>query len=146
MKRQKGMTLTEVLITITVSGILFSIIAVIISSYRSIYERSRKNNLTLQEVNAVFDDLEIIIEYANLNNQTLILIEDDEAKGIYGEAVFWECRGSVISTSFDEEKSVKYLDSIELKNHNSCGVFVKIITENGISYSRYFSIINLGGV
>lgn len=145
MKRQKGMTLTEVLVAIAVSGILFSIIAVIMSSYRSIYERSRKNTLTLQEVNEVFNSLQMVIEYANLNEQTLILLKDVETQGIYGESLFWESCGSTVSTNFLEEVSFNYLDSIELKNHQFQGVFVEVITKNGISYSRYYSIINLGG-
>ena len=80
----KGFTLTEMIVVIAVSGILFSIIALMTSAFYNLYQTSVENSKTNNEISKVQSVFEAICNNATSDgdeidwiDQELKIIEDD---------------------------------------------------------------------
>ncbi len=144
-----GVTLIEVLATITISGILFSIIGTIIGTFNVSFERSKYIRQIDEEIQAIENAISVCVEYSNINGYELII--NDEA--IYLNNVIdgseniifkFDRINKTLDLSFSNTtRKLKYIESISIKKSNDVGIVLEIVTIENVKKQSYYNIINL---
>ena len=150
-KVNRGVTLIEVLATITISGILFSIIGTIIGTFNVSFERSKYIRQIDEEIQAIENAISVCVEYSNINGYELIINDNDEA--IYLNNVIdgseniifkFDRINKTLDLSFSNTtRKLKYIESISIKKSNGVGIVLEIVTIENVKKQSYYNIINL---
>ena len=150
-KVNRGVTLIEVLATITISGILFSIIGTIIGTFNVSFERSKYIRQIDEEVQVIENAISVCVEYSNINGYELIINDNDEA--IYLNNVIdgseniifkFDRINKTLDLSFSNTtRKLKYIESISIKKSNGVGIVLEIVTIENVKKQSYYNIINL---
>lgn len=151
LKVNRGVTLIEVLATITISGILFSIIGTIIGTFNVSFERSKYIRQIDEEIQAIENAISVCVEYSNINGYELIINDNDEA--IYLNNVIdgseniifkFDRINKTLDLSFSNTtRKLKYIESISIKKSNDVGIVLEIVTIENVKKQSYYNIINL---
>lgn len=151
LKVNRGVTLIEVLATITISGILFSIIGTIIGTFNVSFERSKYIRQIDEEIQVIENAISVCVEYSNINGYELIINDNDEA--IYLNNVIdgseniifkFDRINKTLDLSFSNTtRKLKYIESISIKKSNDVGIVLEIITIENVKKQSYYNIINL---
>lgn len=154
LKVNKGITLVEVLATIAISGILFSIIGTIISTFNTSYQSSKEIRETDNEIQYIENALSVCVEYVNINGYEMSLENSLENIKILTEidneevTLFsYDITSKVVNLKFSNVvKELKHIKSINIyvNNENRTGIIVEIITINDVKKLSYHNVINLG--
>ena len=154
LKVNKGITLVEVLATIAISGILFSIIGTIISTFNTSYQSSKEIRETDNEIQYIENALSVCVEYVNINGYEMslenslenikILTEiDNEEVTLFSYDITSKVANLKFSNVVKELKHIKSIN-IYVNNENRTGIIVEIITINDVKKLSYHNVINLG--
>lgn len=148
---KKGFTLTELIVVISVTGILFTILAVLLSRF---VITNRKLNIKNKVANEVYEiDLIIENEINNLNIDGLQIYINDEEKQIFtfdlitGEKIvcisFVNGENTIIHFG-ESNKKLQYIDDIvfTIKDHL---LLTKIYYEDQI-YERTYYLLKVGEI
>lgn len=151
LKVNRGVTLIEVLATITISGILFSIIGTIIGTFNVSFERSKYIRQIDEEVQVIENAISVCVEYSNINGYELIINDNDEA--IYLNNVIdgseniifkFDRINKTLDLSFSNTtRKLKYIESVSIKKSNDVGIVLEIVTIENVKKQSYYNIINL---
>lgn len=151
LKVNRGVTLIEVLATITISGILFSIIGTIIGTFNVSFERSKYIRQIDEEIQVIENAISVCVEYSNINGYELIINDNDEA--IYLNNVIdgseniifkFDRINKTLDLSFSNTtRKLKYIESISIKKSNDVGIVLEIVTIENVKKQSYYNIINL---
>lgn len=151
LKVNRGVTLIEVLATITISGILFSIIGTIIGTFNVSFERSKYIRQIDEEIQVIENAISVCVEYSNINGYELIINDNDEA--IYLNNVIdgseniifkFDRINKTLDLSFSNTtRKLKYIESVNIKKSNDVGIVLEIVTIENVKKQSYYNIINL---
>lgn len=151
LKVNRGVTLIEVLATITISGILFSIIGTIIGTFNVSFERSKYIRQIDEEIQVIENAISVCVEYSNINGYELIINDDEEA--IYLNNVIdgseniifkFDRINKTLDLSFSNTtRKLKYIESVSIKKSNDVGIVLEIVTIENVKKQSYYNIINL---
>lgn len=151
LKVNRGVTLIEVLATITISGILFSIIGTIIGTFNVSFERSKYIRQIDEEIQVIENAISVCVEYSNINGYELIINDNDEA--IYLNNVIdgseniifkFDRINKTLDLSFSNTtRKLKYIESVSIKKSNDVGIVLEIVTIENVKKQSYYNIINL---
>lgn len=151
LKVNRGVTLIEVLATITISGILFSIIGTIIGTFNVSFEKSKYIRQIDEEIQVIENAISVCVEYSNINGYELIINDNDEA--IYLNNVIdgseniifkFDRINKTLDLSFSNTtRKLKYIESISIKKSNDVGIVLEIVTIENVKKQSYYNIINL---
>ena len=159
LKVNRGVTLIEVLTTITISGILFAIIGTIIGTFNTSYERSKAIRESDAEIQYIENAISVCVEYANTNGYKLS-IKDNESEntiGLYSKIDNEETRqfeynnqtNDLFFSFSNTSRELKYIKSIDIEVKKSIdvnkkvGIILKVITIENVEKQSYFNVINL---
>lgn len=152
LKVNRGVTLIEVLTTITISGILFAIIGTIIGTFNTSYERSKAIRESDAEIQYIENAISVCVEYVNTNGYELLIKKNNIA--LYSididnevETLQFEYNNETNNLFFsfsNINKELKYIKSIGIvKPSNEVGMILEIITIENVKKQSYFNVINL---
>ena len=142
----KGFTLTEMIVVIAVSGILFSIIALMTSAFYNLYQTSVENSKTNSEISKVQSAFEAICNNATSNGDEIYWY-GQELKNIDGKSLIMINTNSEGQLEMSYPANINELDKEEYKTE----VFkyikeinVKLYTENIYKEdTEYFDVLEV---
>lgn len=145
----KGFTLTEVLVTIAVSSILFVMVGTVITSFVNSYRFSTR----LRDLNNECDTLKSYLltssEYLNSHGYSLKIVEDENKLSLFVKE-----ENIDIFTYFKKEKSVymhlgntttslEYIQNIEISYLDKNGIVLRIYTVDDGQFVTYYNVLNI---
>lgn len=158
LKVNRGITLIEVLATITISGILFAIIGTIIGTFSVSYNRSQSIRETDKEIQYIENAISLCVEHSNTNGLVLSIKEDlennlvsivlvnsvDDAEIEEVELFNYNTVSNTAYLSFsDSTKELKYIKTIVIDDSNKVGIILEITTIENVKQQKYYNVINL---
>lgn len=152
-KVNRGVTLVEVLATITISGILFAIIGTIIGTFNISYERSKTILKMDNEIQYIEKAISLCVEYSNINGYgfyiekneetiEIINIIDDEHKTLLTYDIVNKKIDLALSNSVTDLEYIKSID-INIQDASKTGIMVEIITIEDVKKQSYHGVFNL---
>ena len=152
-KVNRGVTLVEVLATITISGILFAIIGTIIGTFNISYERSKTIRKMDNEIQYIENAISLCVEYSNINGYEFYIEKDDETieiiniideehKTLLTYDIVNKKIDLALSNSVKELEYIKSID-INIQDASKTGIMVEIITIEDVKKQSYHSVFNL---
>ena len=152
LKVNKGVTLIEVLTTITISGILFAIIGTIIGTFNTSYERSKAIRESDAEIQYIENAISVCVEYANTNGYELLINKNENNVSLYSsdseaETLQFEYNDQTKNLFFsfsNTSKELKYIKSININPSDKAGIILEIITIENVKKQSYHNVIKLG--
>ena len=152
-KVNRGVTLVEVLATITISGILFAIIGTIIGTFNISYERSKTIRKMDNEIQYIEKAISLCVDYSNINGYEfyiekdeetieIINIIDDEHKTLLTYDIVNKKIDLALSNSVTDLEYIKSID-INIQDASKTGIMVEIITIEDVKKQSYHGVFNL---
>lgn len=149
-EKSKGFTLVEVIVTITVSSILFAIIASIIVSFSNSYKKTTRIRDQINEIETIENYVSLSIQMLNSKGNALYVFYDsntgftfinldDENK----EILKYNKTNKTISNS-NSFLDLEYTSDISIKQSDN-GLILIITTNDNTTYLSYYKVLNFGG-
>ena len=136
----KGFTLTEMIVVIAVSGILFSIIALMTSAFYNLYQTSVENSKTNNEISKVQSAFEAICNNATSDGD-VIDWADQELKIIDGKSLIMININSEGQLEMSYPANINELDKEEYKTE--VFKYIKEINVKRDDKTKYFDVLEV---
>lgn len=136
----KGFTLTEMIVVIAVSGILFSIIALMTSAFYNLYQTSVENSKTNNEISKVQAAFEAICNNATSDGDVIDWY-DQELKIIDGKSLIMININSEGQLEMSYPANINELDKEEYKTE--VFKYIKEINVKRDDKTKYFDVLEV---
>lgn len=149
-KDQKGISLVEVMVTIAISGILFAMMASVIASFVSSYQRSLRIRELNYEVETIENYVTLSIKEINLKGEPLVIVSNEE--GFIFQNSTEDIENKDILTYNKEDKvlsfkssalKLEYTSSVEVREQGDSGIVLTITTVDNTEFVSYYKVLNI---
>lgn len=150
---ESGISLVEVLVTIAISGILFALIGVVITSFVNSYSHSMKIRKMTNEVEKVETYVSTCVEFLNANGYSLYIPKQDDNDEYTLTLVNFTTNEVLMKYSQDDQTIIRtlgsstlqlnYLQDIAISILDDSGIVLTITTVENTTITTYYKVLNI---
>lgn len=148
---ESGISLVEVLVTIAISGILFALIGVVITSFVNSYSHSMKIRKMTNEVEKVESYVSTCVEFLNANGYSLEIKEENNTLTLfYNDSTddkdlmkYSQDDQTIIRTLGSSTLQLNYLQDIDISILDDSGIVLTITTVENTTITTYYKVLNI---
>lgn len=150
---ESGISLVEVLVTIAISGILFALIGVVITSFVNSYSHSMKIRKMTNEVEKVESYVSTCVEFLNANGYSLYIPKQDDNDEYTLTLVNFTTNEVLMKYSQDDQTIIRtlgsstlqlnYLQDIAISILDDSGIVLTITTVENTTITTYYKVLNI---